>query len=333
MIKNLSRIISLFFISFAGISVHSANGAAHVPNIDGLDFFYQRTIYLENLCQPSAWWANPSLLAPIDKITVFTSNTGLIGQLYTISSVRIVLPVRPKLNIGFGITGTGSKEGRALSASQEGAQYSSNFSFNLPSLESGMSYTLPVGGVVGTLLITGTESVPDPSNSAINTLYFFWGIGAGWISPAIMNTVKFSISTLSVCHFQFETWWDNGAKAGIQISSNDERVLGSFEYGFALFNGPVSFFQSRSNFYGYETLKGSVSIKMMGIAGILLGYSKDSPRTNSLNNNGSTFHAGVELRRSAIYPYYGGYEIGISTAHGISLIHKIWVGYSFKKKS
>jgi hypothetical protein len=332
--NRIKRFIALFFVSIAGLSVDSAHGDAHVPNIDGLDFFYQRTIYLENLCQPSAWWANPSLLAPIDQITVFTSNTGLIGQQYTISSARIVLPVRPKLNVGFGVTGTGGPtEGRALSAGDQGVQYSSHFNFKLPSLEAGISYALPVAGVVGALLITGTESVPDLSNSTVNTLYFFWGISAGWLSPAIFNTVKLSISTLSVCHFQFETWWDNGAKAGLQINANDGRVLGSFEYGFALFNGPVSFFQNRANFHGYETFKGNVSIKMMDIAGILIGYSKDSPRSNALDNNGSTFHAGVELRRSDIYPYYGGYEAGISTAHGISLIHRIWVGYGFKKKT
>jgi hypothetical protein len=322
-----------FLLAMAVFCVFPVSGTINVPNIDGLYFFYQRSIYLENLCQPAAWWANPSLLSPIDRITVFTSNTGLIGQRYTISSARVVLPIQSKLNIGFGVTGTGTTEGRSLSAGNGGAQYSSSFSFNLPSLEAGVSYIPPVVGSIGALMITGTESIPDPSNSGLNTLYFFWGIGAGWLSPSIMNTVKFSVSTLSVYHSQFITWWDNGAKAGLQINVNDGKVTGSFEYGFALFNGPVSFFQNQSNFHGYEIFKGSVSLKMMDIAGVLLGYSKDTPPANAIDNNGSTFHAGVELRRSDVYPYYGGYEMGISGAHGISIIHRIWVGYGFKKKN
>ncbi|MGA2506902.1 MAG: hypothetical protein ABSF80_05440 [Chitinispirillaceae bacterium] len=317
----------------AGFAWSPVSGAVNIPNIDGLYFFYQRTIYLENLCQPAAWWANPSLLSPIDKVTVFTSNAGLIGRQYTISSVRVALPINQKMDIGFGVTGTGTTEGSSLSAGNGGAQYSSNFNFNLPSLEAGASYTPPVGGNIGALFITGTESVPDPSNSGLNTVYFFWGFGAGWLSPSVMNTVKFSISTISVYHSQFITWWDNCAKTGILINAKDGGLIGSLEYGFSLFNGPVSFFQNKSNFHGYETIKGCISLKMMGIAGILLGYSNDSPPANAIDNNGATYHAGIELRRSTIYPYYGGYEFGISTAHSISIIHRIWIGYSFIKKS
>jgi hypothetical protein len=315
----------------AGAHAASVSETTPVSNIDGLYFFYQRTVYLENLCQPGAWWANPALLSPIDKITVFTSNTGLIGRQYIISAARIVLPVKPNLNIGFGATGTGSNEGRSLSAGNEGTRYSSNFSFNLPSLEGGISYVPPVGGNAGALIITGTEPVPDSSNPGLNTVYFFWGIGVGWISPAVMNTVRFSLSTLSVCHVQFETWWDNCAKAGLQINANNGKVLGSLEYGFSLFNGPVTFFRNPSNFHGYEVLKAGVSIKMMDIAGVLLGYSNDTPP--NYFDNGATYHAGVELRRSEIYPYYGGYEMGISTSRHVSIIHRIWIGYGFVKKN
>jgi hypothetical protein len=330
--RNHARGI-LCAVVLMGFSWCPSNGAINVPTLDGLDFFYQRTIYLENLCTPAAWWANPSLLSPIDRITIFSSTTGLIGRQYLISSVRVALPVLPKLNIGFGATGTGSNEGRSLFAGNDSVYYSGSFNFNIPSLEAGMSYIPPTGGVVGAVLIIGTESVPDSSNPGLNTPYFFWGFGAGWLSPAIMNTVKLSISTLSVYHSQFITWWDNGAKAGIQFNANGGKVLGSIEYGFSLFNGPVSFLHNQANFHSYEIFKGSISIEMMTIAGILLGYSKDSPRENSLYNNGSTFHAGIELRRSDIYPYFGGYEAGISTVHGISILHRMWVGYGFKKRN
>jgi hypothetical protein len=323
--------IVVFFLS--AFAITSANAAANVSNVDSLSFFYQRTIYLENLCQQGAWWANPATIASYDKTHLFTSNIALLGGKYSISTVRILFPVKSQFNGGFGITGTGTTQGLSASGTGTGGQFNSKFSFTRPSLEAGISYTPPLGGTLGALLVTGTESVPRMDTG--NTVYFFWGISAGWLSPAIMNSVRFSFSTLSVYHAQFITWWDNCAKAGVLVNVNDGLVIGSLEYGFSL-DGPVSFFRNQANFYGYEAIKGNVSVRIRKIAGVLIGFSKD---TRNFRDNGSTFHTGIELRRSTVYPFSGGYEMGMnffasryqSNSPHVYLLHRFWVGYDFIK--
>jgi hypothetical protein len=318
----------------AVIFIYPACGATNVPDIDSLPFFYQRTLYLENLYQQGAWWANPATISP-NRTTFFTSNTGLLGGKYVLSSVRLLFPVNSRLNGGVGITGTGTAEGRSFNGSASSAQVNSNFSFKRPSLEAGISYAPPVAGTIGGLMIMGTESIPRTTDTG-NITYFFFGISAGWLSPFIFNTVKLSFSTFSVCHVQFIRWWDNSAKAGILIDVNESFVRGSVEYGFSL-SGPVSFFRNQEDFLGYEVLKGDFSLRIRKIAGFLLGFSMD---TKNFRDNGTTVHTGIELRRSDVYPFYGGYEIGMnlfatrfnSGSPHLSLLHRVWIGYDLKKQ-
>ena len=143
-----------------------------------------------------------------------------------------------------------------------------------------------------------------------------------------MHTVKLSVSTLSVRHFEVEPWWDNSAKAGIQVNVDSGLVLGSLEYAFPL-GTRLPFFQNDSTYNNYEAIIGHASIRIRNILGILLGYSRDTP---IYRDNGNTYHAGLELRRSELYPYYGGYEAGLSTSRTIAFIHRIWLGYGFQKK-
>ena len=96
----------------AGLLISQSAGESVQPAADSLPFFYQRTIYLENLLTEGDWWANPSRISPIDKTTIFTSNVGLLGGRYSISSVRIIFPLNPQLNAGLGITGTGISQGQ-----------------------------------------------------------------------------------------------------------------------------------------------------------------------------------------------------------------------------
>jgi hypothetical protein len=322
-----------------GLFIFPVRGNNNVANIDSLYFFHERTIYLENLSQDGAWWANPATISSINMNSFFTSNTGLLGGKYSISSVRLLFPVYKRLNGGVGITGTGTTEGRSFTGSSQGAQLNSNFSFTRPSLEVGISYAPPIAGTFGGLAIMGTESIPRADSG--NKTYFFFGIGTGWLSPFLFNTIKLSFTTLSVCHIQFITWWDNSAKAGLLIDVNEGFILGSIEYGFSL-NGPVSFFRNQDNFLGYEVIKGDFSLRFRKIAGFLLGFSTD---TRNFRDNGSTFHTGIELRRSDVYPYFGGYEIGMNffatrfnpglpphPSPTLSLIHRLWIGYDFKKK-
>ena len=330
--KMASGSLCRFLFVLAGVcfSVCPLYGQAYIASIDSLPFFYQRTIYLENLNQPAAWWANPAVISAIDKTTFFTSNTGMLGGKYALSSVRVLFPYKTALNGGVGITGTGTTEGRSAVANAQSTQFNSDFSFKRPSIETVISFMPPRAGTIGGLAMAGTESIPRTTDTG-NKTYFFWGIGTGWLSPSILNTVKLSFSTLSVCHIQFETWWDNSAKAGILFNINKDHLIGSIEYGFGL-NGTSA--------PEYEVFKGDFSLRFMSITGLLFGFSTD---TRNIRNNGSTFHTGIELRRSYVYPFFGGYEIGFNMfasrynpnslpdpSPHLSLIHRFWLGYDLR---
>jgi hypothetical protein len=298
-----------------------------------LYYFYQRTIYLENLNQPGAWWSNPALLSSINRTTVFTSSTGLLGRKYSISSVRAILPVTPQLNAGFGLTGSASREGRSGSGTDGGFSFSGYFNFTKPSLEAGMSFAPRGLGTFGALALTGTvsEIPPYAYDSTRRVTRFVWGYGFGWVSPALLNTASFSFSTLSVYNTLVMWEWEHCAKAGIILNVKDSAVLGSLEYAFPLDAGPGALFSDRDNAPRYEVFKGTVSLRFRSIAGLLLGWSYD---TKNRSDNGATYHAGVELRRSAVYPWYGGYEMGLSTTnslHSVSLIHRFWLGINVKQ--
>jgi hypothetical protein len=306
-----------------------------MPSVDSLPFFYQRTIYLENLNQQGAWWSNPAVLSSTDQAAVFASNSGLLGGKYILSSVRMLFPIKSRINGGIGLTGTGTSESRSGSLSSSGAQVNSNFSFKRPSLEFGVSYISTMYGAIGGLGIIGTESIPRISDTGYIT-FFFYGMSMGWLSPALFNIVKLSFSTLSICHIQDTAWWDNSAKAGLLFDFKDGFVLGSIEYGFS-FSNPLSIFYDQTHFHGYEVIKGDFSIRFRKIAGALIGFSVD---TKNFRDNRSTFHTGIELRRSSIYQFSGGYEIGMnvfasrfhSTSPHLALIHRFCIGYDLKSK-
>jgi hypothetical protein len=316
----------LLLCMMSGLSAQQADQA-------DIYYYYQHTTYLENLNQPGAWWSNPALLSSIDRATVFTSSTGLLGRRYSISSSRIIIPVNPQLKAGFGLTGSARGEGRSGSGTNSGFSFSSYFNFTKPSIEAGMSFAPRSLGTFGALMLSGTVS-ETPSyayDSTARVIRFFWGYGLGWISPALLKTVAFSFSTLSIYNVQFLWQWENCAKAGIIFNVKDSAVLGSLEYGFSLDGAAGTLFSNRENAPYYEVLKGTASIRFRSIAGFILGYSLD---TKNGADNGSTYHAGIELRRSTVYPCYGGYEMGLSTtnsSNNVSIIHRFWVGFNLKQ--
>jgi hypothetical protein len=311
--------------------------ASAIPsNIDSMYYFYERTLYLEDLTQQGAWWSNPSKIAQIKTPCVFTSNTGLLGGKYSISSIRVLFPVQRAITAGFGLTGAGTTEGRSFSGSSSGATASGNFNFSRPSLETGISFHHDVGGTAGGLLMTGTESLM-PDLDGIKKYYFILGAGFGYLSPMLADVVQFSVSTVSVCHFQVDAWWDNGAKTGAYFNAGDGLVIGSFEYSFSLSNA-LAQLKNQETYYSYKVFKGTVSTRFKSIAGFIVGFSND---TKNQRDNGPTFHTGLELRPSKVYPYWGGYEIGVSpwssrhqtTTAVVTVIHRFWVGYNFKKQT
>jgi hypothetical protein len=292
-------------------------------------YFYQRSIYLEDLIKPGGWWSNPSLISSIDQTTLFTSTTGPIGRNYSLSSVRLLFPVMQHLNAGIGFTGTASGGGGSSgTGSNAGFSYQNYFNFTRPSLEGGMSYVTPDFGNVGALLLGGSKSYVTSAGDS--TISFFWGLSAGWISPAFFKTVSLSLSMLSIYNADVSPWWEHCAKVGLLLNMLDSAVLGSLEYGFATDSVSGSLFNNPANTQNYEALKGTVSIRFRRIAGFILGYSTD---TQNFYDNGHTYHLGLELRKSSVYPYYGGYEMAISTSHNGSVFHQIWLGINFKKTS
>jgi hypothetical protein len=315
--------IILFFV-IGGFDNVFALSSPQPPQLDSLPFFYERSVYLENLITPGAWWANPTCITSIDKPTIYTATVGLLGGLFSMSTVRGIFPVDTCIKAGFGVTGTGGSAGSSFNGSDVGAQASTIFSFSQPSFEGAVSYSnLPIG-TIGALLLGGSVSIQGQAD-ANSSLYYFWGYSLGWLSPVLLKAVQLSLSTLTVSHDWITTTWNYDAKAGVLVNVHDSLVLGSLEYGFPLQSG---------EYLPYTVLKGDVSIRVQSIVGILLGYGKDIPNTN---DNGSTYHVGVELRRSNVYPFYGGYELGVSpwaSRHGseISLISRIWIGYGFAKK-
>jgi hypothetical protein len=318
----------LFYVHFLSPLALASSG---VSSIDSLYYFFERTIYLENLTQNAAWWANPSSISSIREPCVFTSNTGLLGGKYSISGFRVFAPLQHSLTVGFGLTGASTAEGRSFSGDGTGGQMTSSFNFSRPSLEAGAGYESKRFGALGVLAITGTENAV----SGIKIYFFVLGTSLGYLSPPIAGMARLSLSTLSVCHFQADTWWDHSAKTGVVFNVYDSLFTGSLEYGFSLNNAP--FFSDGNDLWGYEVIKGTVSTRFRSIAGFLLAYSTD---TKNLRDNGPTFHSGLELRPSRIYPFWGGYEIGISpwsSRHRtntavITLLHRFWVGYTFRKK-
>ncbi|MBN1127353.1 MAG: hypothetical protein JXA71_00095 [Chitinispirillaceae bacterium] len=313
-------------------SLYTSSG---VSNIDSLYYFYERTIYLEDLTQNAGWWANPSVIASVREPGLFTSNTGLLGGKYSISGFRLFLPLRQSLTVGFGLTGTSTTEGRSFSGDASGGRMTGSFSFSRPSLEAGAGYESQRLGAFGVLAMTGTESIIPDAATGIRIYYYVLGAGFGYLSPPLAG-IRLSVSTLSFCHFQADAWWDHSAKTGVLVNINDSLVIASLEYGFSLQNTP--FLGGERYAWGYEVIKGTVSTRFRSIAGFLLAYSTD---TKNLRDNGPTFHCGLELRPSNVYAFWGGYEIGISpwsSRHRtgspvITLLHRFWVGYAFRKNN
>jgi hypothetical protein len=159
-------------------------------------------------------------------------------------------------------------------------------------------------------------------------------MGLGYFSSPILRIVRISASTMSVNHFQLENFWDHSAKCGVFFCMPDSLILGSIQYGFSLTNA-FTFFRKTDSLYSYEVIKGTISIRFRSIAGFIVGFSQDS---KNQRDNGPTLHSGLELRPSLEYPYWGGYEIGLSpwssrhrtTSAVLTVMHRFWVGYSFQ---
>jgi hypothetical protein len=317
--KILSPLLFIAIASFANSDTLNLN----------YYFLFQRTTYLENLLTPGAWWANPASTAEIERKTAQTVNVTPLGNVLTIASAKFLMPVTSRFGIGIGIMGQGiNASDPNLLATGSGAQYQSRFSFVNPSVQLSGAVKIKQGGGVGLLIDIGAEQLPNSMEFGETfSNYPKLGFGAGILTPWFFDRVSLGLSTMTTGHFWLQNYWDNDGKLSLRVRSIDSLLTGSMEYTFSFLDqGPVWIGHSPDNYY--EVFKAMVSLRFMGILGLLLGYSDD---LENYYANGQCMHVGLELRQSKIYPYYGGYEIGIGLTqlHRDLLVHRIWVGYNF----
>ena len=317
-IRNLIAAIA-FAVLVAGKPCSAVN--------DSLYFLFQRSTYLESVTMPCAWWANPAILAETDRKTALTATVLPLGGVYTIASVRYCAPAYNTFSWGIGLLGAGINRNPdgSLTASNSGAQYRSSVSLSNPSLQGGVAGKLPGDILAGILFDAGLELLPDGSGGQANFITLGMGIGA--MTPYIANMVSIGLSYMPQIHFWYHSYWDHDGKACLRIKSSDSLIMGSLEYTFSRASGAIKHFYNSTSAY-YQVVKGLASIKTMGILGALAGFSQD---LGILSDNGPMIHLGIEIRQSMLYPYFGGYEIGIGTTqrHRNLIVHRLWVGYCF----
>jgi hypothetical protein len=292
---------------------------------DSLYFLFQRSTYLENATMPCAWWVNPAMLAETDKKTALTGTVFPLGGAYTIASARYCAPASSHIAWGIGVLGAGinhSPDG-SFTASNSGAQYRSSTSLSNPSVQIGVAAGTSGGFSAGFLVDGGAELLPDGGGGQAN--FFTLGTGIGAMTPYILDKVSLAVSYMSQGHFWLQPFWDHDGKACLRFKSSDSLVMGSLEYTFSLASGVIKNIYNSDATY-YQVVKTLVSLKVLGIAGVLLGYSQD---LGILSDNGPMIHLGAEIRKSTVYPYFAGYEIGVGTTqrHRDLFLHRVWVGY------
>ena len=125
-------------------------------------------------------------------------------------------------------------------------------------------------------------------------------------------------------HFWIDNFWDHDGKMGLRIKTPDSLVLGSLEYTVSFSSGFKYIGNAPANYY--QVVKAMASIKIYAIMGVLIGYSDD---LGIFSNNGTLIHGGLEMRRSDVYPFFGGYELGVSLTRSALLVHHLWLAYAF----
>ena len=273
-----------------------------------------------------AWWANPALTGEITEKTASTVDVTPIGlRQFTIVSAKYLFPFAGNFGAGFGIMGEGigPDQKQNTQISSDNLSYSSHFSFSNPSLQLGLGANLKNVGSAGLLFNVGEELLPQGDGTNYN--FPVMGLGFGALTPYFFSSISLSFTAMATWHFWQQTYMDDDGKAGIRFKILDDFILGSFECSFSFRSARIQSFYTTSNYY--HVAKGLVSIRFYKIAGFLLGYSSDF---GGFQDMGGALHAGLELRHSNDYPYFGGYEVGLSTYQSVSFTHQIWVGYCFR---
>jgi hypothetical protein len=187
----------------------------------------------------------------------------------------------------------------------------------------GIGGNIPKIGSAGILVDLGAEMLPDGFGGSSNFLVARSGLGI--LSPYFFNCVSASATGMATFHFWDKVYMDGNAKLGLRMKLIDNTITGSAEYTLTLKSGAMqSFYASSSN--DYEVFKTMVSIRVFQVAGFLLGYSTDFGYFSDIGN---CIHTGLEIRQMNEFPFFGGYDLGISTTWQGLLIHRLWIGYRF----
>ncbi|MDD5675528.1 MAG: hypothetical protein PHC61_15265, partial [Chitinivibrionales bacterium] len=136
-------------------------------------YLNQRTLYLENLLTPGAWWSNPAILSDVANPTLLIDNVTPLSQHLTIASVKVVLPHAP-LTYGLALLGTGLGQLSQLSYDpSSGAQYQSSFSFDQPYLQGGAACSLGKYGAIGLTMLGSVQHYDTMANPSQNPNYYY----------------------------------------------------------------------------------------------------------------------------------------------------------------
>jgi hypothetical protein len=313
-------------LAVVGLAFGSARGAN-----DSLYYLYQRSTYLENLNTPGGWWANPALTGEIAVPTGYTINVTPLGNSYTLASVKYLIPFLQRFGAGIGIMGTGIANQQSTGINPGGISFSSNYSFSNPSFQLGLGGRIPGIGSAGILVDIGAEMLPSGYSDVAASNFLLTRFGLGVLTPYYFGCASLSATGMATLHFWQQLYMDSDAKIGLRLKFLDEMILGSAEYTLSF---KTHFIQSFYATYGYdyEVFKALVSVKIYKVAGILAGFSTDFNQSPGSLYNGNCLHAGLELRPLDIYPFFGGYDLGVSTTFPGLLIHRIWIGYRFLRK-
>ena len=300
---------------------------SHTHATSVVPFFFERTIYLEGLLSPLAWWANPASVVECESPTLFTANASPIGRYFTVSSVRFFLPIRDRVTLGFGVMGAGPDQTGSLNATGDGVSYCSNFIFSRPSFQVGTALKLPLQSSVGGLFSIGMEQASVGLEQFEN--FALLGLGLGWLSPAIVHMVQFSLSAFWAGHFHHETYWDGDFKLGVRVRIPDDLVSFKLEYSHPMPEALQYHDLLPSIPIPYAALNVLVAVRTGALWSVLLGYSSDFGEADT--DNGNALHAGIDLRQSEQLPFFGGYEVAISMDRRWNVIHRFWLGYNMQR--
>jgi hypothetical protein len=316
-----SRNLAALFIACALFA-----GPARAAN-DSLYFLYQRTVYLENLWTPGGWWANPALTGEINAPTGYTINVTPLGYSYTLASVKYLFPFHNNFGAGLGLMGTGIAPDQSTQITQTGVSTNSHFTFSNPSLQLGLGGQIPKIGSAGILVDVGAEMLPNGYGGSSDFLLTRCGLGI--LTPFFFGGLSLSATAIATMHFWDQLYMDFNAKLGLRMKLWDDLILGSAEYTLSFKSDIVQSFYTSSQ-YNYEVFKAMISVKILKVMGILGGYSTDFGQFSGMNSgNGNCLHVGVELRPMDVYPFFAGYDLGISTTWPGLLVHRLWIGYRF----